>query len=116
MKKPKGRNIVEEIYRSMGRGTVWYGKYGMDLSANGKEIEVDKTSGNLDFGIKTYQSRMENVYLYAFLFDYETKKEYDLGYFYFKANQGLINREMMEYAAEIIERGSRITEEIFEMR
>ena len=114
MKKVK-ENILDEIYYSFREeGTHFICRYGLDLGVHSKEFDVTKTSGNLDFRIETYQTRFENVYFNIYLYDYNTNEEYDIGYFYFKANNGRINKEMMMFMADILEKGNEITERIFE--
>lgn len=113
--KTKGRNIVDEIYFSFQeRGKHWINRYGLDLGANGVMFDPTTTSGNLDFQLRTSQTCSENVYLFASLYDYERKETHQIGYFYFKDNNGRVSKEMMMFAADIIEKGNEITEEIFE--
>lgn len=113
--KAKGRNIVDEIYFSFSeKGKGYICRYNLDLGAFGVAFDPKTTSGNLDFQLRTSQSRSENVYMFASLYDYDRKETHQIGYFYFKDNNGLVTKEMMMWAADIIAKGNEITEKIFE--
>lgn len=106
----KSRNIVDEIYFSFDNGY----NYGLDLGCDGKEIDYTATSGNLDFILETQQTHFENVYFNAYIYDYNTKNKIYVGFFYFKDNHGVMTKNMMLYAYDIIEAGNKITKQLFD--
>ena len=79
-----------------------------------EELNPDETSKNLDFQIRTYQTRFENMYFNIIAYDYETKKDYDLGYLYIKDNGGEIGATHGWIAYTIIREGQILTNKIFE--
>lgn len=109
--KKKTINPVENIYKNLF--CLKKSKWGFDVDARGVDIDPAETSRNLDFKISTFQSRSENIYFNVFLYDYETKKDYFIGYFYIKDNNGIINAEHLQALAEIIAAGNIETENIF---
>lgn len=114
MAKKNQPTILDEIYASFAEpGKHWIVRYGLDLNVSGCAFDPKETSYNLDFRISTQQTRFENVYFNCYMYDYNTDKEYPLGYVWFKANQGEINREMMMWMADIISKGNEITSRIF---
>lgn len=113
MKKNNKRDILQEIYNNFIDDNFHAYKYDLDLNYKSIPVDVSKTSYNLDFCVSTEQSKSENVYFNCSLFDYETKKSYDLGYFYFKDNNGCINKNMMLFLADIIAVANDIMENIF---
>jgi len=85
-----------------------------DLSWNNeKDIDLTQTSYNLDFKVSTFQSRSENIYFNISLFDYETKKEIDAGYYYIKNYTGIIGTLETKALLDIIEAGTEITNKIY---
>ena len=119
-------NVIQEINKRLEekrkkQGRFWYcyhdekmEEWGYDLSWNSlEEIDLTKTSYNLDLKVSTYQSRSENVYFYISLFDYSTHKEYTAGYYYIKNYTGLIGKNELIALNDIIEIGTDITNEIY---
>ena len=110
-------NIVQEIHKELfGLKAPYRNKFNFDISYNGDQvIDITQTSGNLDFKISTYQSRSENVYFNVSLYDYNTNKEINAGYFYIKNYTGEIGPEELQALALIIEAANQITATIFEL-
>lgn len=112
-------NKLLQVKRSF-MGRFWYCYHdekeekSFDLSWNNeKEIDLTQTSYNLDFKVSTFQSRSENIYFNISLFDYETKKEIDAGYYYIKNHTGIIGALETEALLDIIEAGTEITNKIY---
>ena len=112
-KKEVKMNVVQEIAKRLRGDNHLLSRYGLDLDYKGVEIDILSTSCNIDFSLETYQSRSENVYFYATLCDYYGGKKYPIGYFYIKDNNGLMSKDMMLFAYDIITEGTKITEEIY---
>lgn len=106
-------NQIDDILFNYFNGRL-KGAFSYDiLPGEAVDIDLTQTSYNLDFKVSTYQSKSENIYFYISLFDYETKKEYNAGYFYIKNYTGVIDKESCLALYEIISEGNNITESIF---
>lgn len=105
-------NLVATIYSNF----FAFGKSGLsfDVSASGINFDYTKTSGNLDMRVTTNQTRSENIYFEVSIFDYDTKKSYNVGYFYIKDNNGIIAAEHLKALYTIIDEGNQITADIWE--
>ena len=121
-KQLKKYNIVNNIYFELfGRSNnyrienICGGCFDVSFCQD-QEIDITKTSFNLDFVVKTFQSRGENIYFNIILFDYETKIEYFAGCFYIKDNRGMINNNHLQALSYIIESGNQKTAEIYKLR
>ena len=125
IKELKKYNLVNDIYHRLfglsgsisgrdGSGN-YFNKYSYDVSyGDAPTLDITKTSGNLDFTVKTFQSRSENIYFYVGLYDYERREDIPAGYFYIKDNHGRINRDHTRVLYDIIDAGTDITESIFD--
>lgn len=115
-KELKKYNIVQEIHNELfGLKAPYRNKFNFDVDYNGDQvIDITQTSGNLDFKISTYQSRSENVYFNVSIYDYNSNKEINAGYFYIKNYTGVIGPEELQALALIMEAANKITENIFE--
>lgn len=99
-------DLVEPRTRTGREGDIGY----HDLM----EFKPEETSGNLEIQIRTYQTHFENVYYNIIIFDYNTKKDYEVGYIYTKRNNGTIGLWDGYAIYKMIEAGNEITTEIFE--
>lgn len=112
----KKMDIVSDIYFHLfgfKNGYELEKNLGFDVSFRSKQLDITDSSYNFDFQATTYQSKDENIYFNISLFDYETGKTYDAGYFYIKDNNGIINGDHLRALAKIIEVGNEYTENIF---
>ena len=104
-------NIVDKIYFDH----FSFNKSGLPYDVGGSGINFDytQTSGNIDMQVKTNQSRSENIYFEVSIFDYDTKRSYNVGYFYIKDNNGVISADHLKALAIIISAGNEITADIW---
>lgn len=72
-------------------------------------------SCNYDFMIKTYQTRMENIYVDVIMYDYVTEETVNLGYFYLKNFTGkFILKRDFKMIQFVISAFNNITDDIWE--
>lgn len=108
IKNPTKVNPVLTIYKELlNRGKQ------TDIGSRSKDIDLTKTSYNLDFKVSTYQTRCENVYFNISFYDYQKKEETEAGYFYIKNFTGEITSKELEALADIIAIGNELTTRIY---
>lgn len=115
-KELKKYNIVENIWKDL---FGYHNKYNIeselniDIGSHGLEIDLTKTSCNLDFKVSTYQSKSENIYFNVSLYDYETKETTNAGYFYIKNYHGEVSENDLKALFYIMQAGNKLTNDIF---
>lgn len=100
-------NIADTIYFAINKEVV------LDLGAHGPELDITKTSGNIEIQFTTYQTHSENVYFNISIYDYNEKTTTDAGYIYIKHNNGMIDNDAIQVLYKAIQAANRISSDIF---
>ena len=103
----KKYNLADAIYYAINKDIT------IDLGADGPEIDITQTSGNIDIQFKTEQTHSENIYFDITIYDYNKKTELKAGYIYIKHNRGMIDEKAMQVLYKAIQAANEITAEIF---
>lgn len=104
----KKYNLADAIYYAINKDIT------IDLGADGPEIDITETSGNIDIQFKTEQTHSENVYFNITIYDYNKKTETNAGYIYIKHNRGVIDADAMQVLYKAIQAANQISADIFE--
>lgn len=104
----KKYNIADAIYFTINKEVA------LDLGADGPEVDITETSGNIDIQFKTEQTHNENIYFNIIIYDYIKKTEIKAGYIYIKHNRGVIDADAMQVLYKAIQAANQISADIFE--
>lgn len=104
----KNYNLADEIYFRIIKD------FTIDLGADGPNVDITETSGNLDIQFTTQQTHSENIYFDITIYDYSKKTETNAGFIYIKHNRGMIDEKAMQVLYKAIQAANEITAEIFD--